>query len=168
MPFQSLINLPDGSDVFIDANILVYGLSGQSAQCRQLLERCSREEVTGITPFTILNEATHRFMLAEAHSRGLIRAESARALRENFTCIPGLTAYWRDTQRLLSLNLLLLPLDEAILRAAQSERQQASLLTNDSMIASCMRLYGISTLATNDEDFERVQGIAVYRPDDLA
>ncbi|MGH9691697.1 MAG: hypothetical protein ACRD4C_11550 [Candidatus Acidiferrales bacterium] len=34
------------------------------------------------------------------------------------------------------------------------------------MIVSCMREYGVSFLATNDADFERVAGITVFRPAD--
>lgn len=167
MPAQPLQKIPDESDVFIDANVFVYGLSGQSAQCKQLLERCSREEVFGICLYEIVNEATHRFMLAEAKSKGLITTESASHLRKKFGMIPILTEYWNDTERILNLNLLFLTTNDGILRGANHERQAAGLLTNDSMIVSCMRSYGISLLATNDGDFERVSGIQVFSPDDL-
>jgi hypothetical protein len=40
----------------------------------QLLERCSREDVTGLALFETVNEVTHRFMIAEALSKGLITA----------------------------------------------------------------------------------------------
>src|SRR2546426_854406 len=59
-------------------------------------------------------------------------------------CKPDRLYYWRDTERILNLNILLLPTNEAIVRNAQSERQQSNLLTNDSMILSCMRNYGIT------------------------
>lgn len=68
MPAQPLSQLPAGADVFIDANIFVYGLMGQSVQCRDFLARCAREELFGISLFEIVNEATHRFMLATAVS----------------------------------------------------------------------------------------------------
>ena len=167
MAAQLLEGIPDGSDVFIDANILIYGISGQSQQCRQLLERCSREEVIGICLFEIVNEATHRFMLAEARSKGLITSETARDLRQNFRLIPTLTDYWRDTERMLSLNILLLATNEDVVRVAQNERFSAGLLTNDSMLVSCMRQYGVRLIATRDADFERVAGITVFRPNDL-
>jgi Predicted nucleic acid-binding protein, contains PIN domain len=167
MPVWPLSLIPDGSNVFIDANIFVYGLSRQSAQCISLLERCSREELTGITLFEIVSEATHRFMLAEATARGLIPQASAGHLRRRFKAIASLTDYWQETERILNLNLLFIATDESIVRAAQNERQHALLLTNDSMIAACMRNYGISHLATNDRDFERVSGITVFEPNDL-
>lgn len=167
MPASALSSLSSRSFIFIDANIFVYGLSGQSGECRQFLDRCLREEVTGITLFETVNEVTHRLMLAKALSKGLITRGSAKRLRENFGLIPGLTDYWRNTERLLALNLLFVPVNEAILRGAHAERQAGGLLTNDSMIVSCMREYGVSLLATNDEDFDRVVGITVFKPTDL-
>jgi predicted nucleic acid-binding protein len=163
-----LSTIPAGSDIFIDANIFVYGLNKRSAQCLRLLERCSREEVTGISLFEIVNEATHKFMLAEASSRGVIALQgTASALRKKFTAIPTLITYWLETERILALNLLFFSTDEQIVRSAQSERQGTGLLTNDSMIMSCMREYGIPYLATADGDFDRASGITVFGPDDL-
>ena len=169
MAVQPLEQLPVGSNVFIDANVFVYGLSGHSPQCKSLLEKCSREEVTGVSLFEIVNEATHRFMLAEAVSKGFIQKESVGDLRKHSRAIiPTLTDYWLRTEMILNLNLLLLPTDDSILRNAQRERQQAGLLTNDSMIVSCMRIYGITSLATRDKDFHRVNGIVVFQPVDVS
>ena len=168
MAVESLPSVPNASDIFIDANIFIYGLSGQSAQCRRLLERCSREEVIGITLFEIVNEATHQFMMAEAKSKGLIQhSANAKELRQKYSIIPGLIDYWHDTERILSLNLLFIGSNDSLLQQAQAERQNACLLTNDSMIVSCMREYGIRYLATRDTDFERVRDITIFRPDDL-
>ena len=168
MPTQSLASLPGGTNVFIDANIFIHGLSGQSAQCWQLLERCSREEVTGITLYEILNEATHQFMLAEAVAKKHISlVKPADQLRAKFRIVSVLTDYWRQTERMLSLNLLFLSTEESIVRRAQVERAAAGLLTNDSMIVACMRQYGIQYLASRDRDFERANGITVFRPDDV-
>ncbi len=167
MAVESLPNLPDRSFVFIDANIFIYALTAQSAQCRQLFERCLREEVTGIALFETVNEVTHRFMIAEALSKGLITAGGAKALRNKFQQIPTLTEYWLNTQRMLALNLLFMPVNEAIIGNAQAVRQEAGLLTNDSMIVAGMREYGLFFLATNDSDFERVRDITVFKPTDL-
>src|SRR6185503_6420646 len=106
-------------------------------------------------------------MLAEAKSKGLIRVASARELRSKFRVIPSLIDYWTETQRILALNLLFLATEETIVRSANVERSTSCLLTNDSMIVSCMRHYGVSCIATSDNDFKRVEGVEVYRPDDL-
>lgn len=167
MPTLSIRDIPGGADVFIDANILIYGLVGQSVECKDLLLRCSREEVTGVCLFETANEATHRFMLAEAKSKGLISSENVRELRGKPEVVKGLADYWRNTERVLALNLLFVPLDEEILRTAYSERLAAGLLTNDSMIVSSMRFFGVSNLASADGDFDRVSGITVFGPSDL-
>ena len=167
MPVEPLANLPDQSFVFVDANVLIYALTAQSGQCRQLVERCLREEVKGITLFETVNEVTHRFMVAEALSKGLITAGGAKALRKRFQQIPILTDYWLNTERMLALNLLFMPVNETIIRRAQAVRQEAGLLTNDSMIVACMREYGLLFLASNDSDFERVRDITVFKPADL-
>lgn len=164
---QPLLSVPAGSDIFIDANIFIYALNRRSAQCSLLLERCSREEVTGISLFEIVNEATHIFMLAEAKAKGVTTNPSASELRKKHLNIPGLVDYWYDTQRILALNLLFFSTDEQIVRSAQSERQSACVLTNDSMILSWMREYGIQYIATADHDFERASGITVFGPDDI-
>ena len=167
MAVLPLSKVPSGSFLFIDANIFIYGLSRQSTQCHSFLDRCLREELTGITLFETVNEVTHRFMVAEALSKGLIASGGARALRRNLGLIPGLTEYWRNTERLLALNLLFLPVSEAILRGAQVERHAVGLMTNDSMIVACMREHGLTLLATSDMDFQRIPGITVFKPDDL-
>lgn len=167
MPIQPLPLIPTGTDVFIDANIFVYALQGKSAQCREFLRRCASEELYGISLLEIVNEATHQLMLAEAVAKGFIPSPSPKVLRKHFNQIPQLTVYWVQTQRILNLNLLLLATSEAIIHTAQLERQAAGLLTNDSMIAACMRDFGIRAIATNDGDFERVAGIVIYKPDDI-
>jgi predicted nucleic acid-binding protein len=167
VPRCSLRDIPSGTDLFIDANILVYGLAGQSSECRDLLLRCSREEVFGVCLYETVNEATHRFMLAEAMAKRLIPSETARELRSRPGVVQTLDDYWQNTQRVLALNLLFLALDEDVLRAGFFERHASGLLTNNSMIVSSMRLLGVLNLATADADFDRVVGITVYGPSDL-
>ena len=103
----------------------------------------------------------------EAQSKGLINNPTPRNLKGNCAVIRQLTDYWQKTVRLLNMNLLFLGLDDTIVRAAETERQSGCLLTNDSMIVSCMRNWGISVLATNDSDFVNLTGIIVYKPNDV-
>ena len=129
MAAAPLEDVPRGTDIFIDANIFVYGLNGSSAQCHRLIERCSREELTGLCLFEVVNEATHVLMVGEAFSKGLIPASNkVKALRADHRIIPRLVDYWSYTQRILSLDLLFLTTDDGIVRGAQAERQAASLL----------------------------------------
>lgn len=168
MPTEKLSNLPPGSDVFLDSNILIYALGGRSVECKQLLERCSREELSGITSFHVVGEVTHRLMCQEAQSLGFIReGNPTKQLQESPEIVRRLTSYWAEIERLLSFNLLFLSVDEAIVRAAQSVRTAAGLLNNDSIVVSCMKRFGIAYLASNDQGFDRVPDIFVFRPTDV-
>ena len=70
---DGIANLPAGTHLFIDANIFIYAFLGHSNQCRDLLGRCATEQVVGITSLDVVNEVTHRMMLAEALGSGVIR-----------------------------------------------------------------------------------------------
>jgi len=162
-----LPDLPTGARVCIDANIFVYALTGSSRQCLDLLQRCGRAEVAAIALFATLNESTHRLMLAEALARGIITRESAASLRRRPADVADLSLYWEQTQILLDLGILLLPLHREILIDAQELRRAYGLLTNDSVLLAAMRTTGVVALATADRDFERIAGLHLFRPDDL-
>jgi predicted nucleic acid-binding protein len=78
-----------------------------------------------------------------------------------------LSSYWANTQRLLALNIVFLPMEEDIVVRAQPERASAGLLTNDSIIVAAMREYGILQIATNDRQFDNVLGLSVFSPTDI-
>lgn len=165
----ALDTVPNGSDVLIDANVFVYGLSNVSPQCKNFLARCSREQIYGITLFEVIHEATHEFMRAEAKAKGLFTAQEkgAKYLSRHPQEVMRLTNYWANTQKILALNLVFLPGEEKIVVGAQRARAEAGLLTNDSIIVAAMREYGISKIATSDGMFSAVNGLSVFGPTDL-
>src|SRR5437660_706334 len=142
-----LPSLPDGSDVLLDANVLVYALCDLSEQCTDLLLRCEREEISGFATVEIVNEACHRLMVAEAYSRGLISRPNASSLRGKSDVIKSLTEYPTQLDRVLSSNLLILDLETARLRLAQRARDQFGLMTNDSMLIAAAFALGIRSVA---------------------
>jgi predicted nucleic acid-binding protein len=164
----ALDTVPDGSNVLIDANVFIYGLSNASPQCRNFLARCSREQIYGITLFEVIHEATHGFMRAEAKAK-LFTAEEkvVKYLSKHPEEVKRLNDYWVNTQKLLALNLVFLPEEEKIVVGAQRVRAEAGLLTNDSVIVAAMREYGVSQIATSDAIFGAVNGLSVFSPTDL-
>ncbi|MBI2361191.1 MAG: PIN domain-containing protein, partial [Deltaproteobacteria bacterium] len=148
-------------------NIFVYAFLGHATQCRDLLARCATEQVFGITSLDVVNEVTHRMMLAEALGSGVIKRDSVRELRGKWREIAKLTAYWAQTAGIFALNILVLTSDEARLHRAQTVRARHGLLTNDSLIVAAMDEYGIDSLATRDDDFDHVSGVTVYKPTDI-
>lgn len=167
MPLHALSTIPNGSNVFLDANVLIYGLGAGSAECVALLRRCAQEEVVDITSFHIISEVTHRLMIEEAKSKGLAGTQARKTLNDHPDRVRKLIDYWKDIERLLSINLLILTVDEEIIRDAQRERAAYGLLNNDSLTIACMRLCGISMLASRDIGFEHVSNIAVFAPTDV-
>jgi predicted nucleic acid-binding protein len=168
MPIAGLQTIPIGADVFIDSNIFVYALNGQSPQCSALLQRVSNEEIIGITSYHVVGEVTHKLMMAEFIAMGGPGANSARRyLKEHPGIVMGLTRYWTGVESVLAMNLLFLPVDEGIIKGAQPIRQQTGLLNNDSLITACMKYLGLTFIASNDEDFGAVNGFSVFKPTDV-
>jgi predicted nucleic acid-binding protein len=166
VPVDSLLNLPSGTDVLLDANILIYALGGRSQQCLGLLNRCAVEDVTGITTIEVVGDVCHRLMLAEAFATGAITKETAKQLKARPQVISGLTKYWTQTEGIFDLNLLVLALEESRLRT-QGTRALYGLLTKDSLIVAAAQDLGIECLASNDPDFERVPWLTLYKPSDV-
>jgi uncharacterized protein len=162
-----LPNLPSGTDVFLDANVFIYALGGQSQECVGLLRRCSTEEVFGITTLDVIQEVTHRLMLIEAVATGVITRGNAAALKGKWREVANLTQYWSLTTRIFGLNILILAADEPRLHRAHNIRSRQGLLTNDSLILAAMDEYGIECLATRDGDFDHVTPLTVYKPTDV-
>ncbi|MDO8585948.1 MAG: type II toxin-antitoxin system VapC family toxin [Armatimonadota bacterium] len=162
-----LDELSTGQEVFLDANVFIYAACVKSAQCMRMLRRCAREELYGVTTFEVLNEVTHRLMLAEALSTGIVTRESAASLARHPEGIRGLSTYWNQVERILQLNLIIVPADEARMRAANAIRAAYGLLTNDSMVVAAMEERGLIALASADTDFDRVFGLIRYAPFDL-
>src|SRR5713226_7238651 len=78
---RPLSDITDGSDLFIDTNIFIYGLTGKSPECKTLLERCSTERIAGMSLFEVLHEATHKFMIAEATQKGYFAGQPEKGAK---------------------------------------------------------------------------------------
>ena len=159
--------LPRGALVFVDANIFIYGLLGESRQCAHLIERCRKEEVAGVTTTEVVGEVCHRLMVKEAMDLGLIRRPAAAALKSKHDAIRGLRKYWELTARIFRWNLVVLGSNEARHRTAQRIRDAYGLLTNDSLVAAACFEHDIQSLASRDTDFDLITELKVYSPSDL-
>ena len=165
---MSLADLRDGDRVFIDANIFIYHFGGRSLECKALLERCARRELLGYTSTPILAEVLHRRMVAEAIANGLVTARTAvMKLGETPEMVKQLTQYEADVRRIPHMHLTILPLTLDIVQASAEVRKSEGLLTNDFFVVAFMREQGLTQLATANGDFDRVGGIAIYKPTDL-
>jgi len=167
MAVDRLANLPAGADVFLDANVFIYSFGGQSNECRDLLRRCATEEIFGVTTLEVINEVTHRLMLAEAVAKGIITRQNAAALKGKWRDVAMLGDYWTLTSRIFGLNILIVASDESRLNRAQIVRSTHGLLTTDSQILAAMNEFEIDCLASRDGDFDHISSLTIYKPSDI-
>src|SRR5271165_3765200 len=66
---MTFVSIPNGSQVFIDANTLIYHATADArygAACKQLMERIARREIDRLTSAHALGDVAHRVMTLEA------------------------------------------------------------------------------------------------------
>lgn len=167
MPVDILVNIPSASDIFLDTNIFIYALTGRSPQCEDVLARCARQDIFGVTTFEVINETTHRLMVHEAFDKGLIPRPRAEDLRQRTAVVRSLTDYWIQVSQLFVMNLIVVAAEESILRRAQIVREDYGLLTLDSLVVATMKEYEIQRLASHDRDFDPIASLTVHHPTDI-
>lgn len=166
---MTLDQIPSGVRVFLDSTIFIYHFIGASIDCRRCLERCERGEIKGVTSVTVLAEVTHRLMMMEALNRGLVSPGNvARKLRERPDIVKQLRVHQEDVEQIPLMGIDVLPLDlKGLLRSGELRRRHG-FLTNDSLVATAALDEGLTAVASADADFERLDGVSVFRPQDLA
>ena len=75
-----------------------------------------------------------------------------------------MTAFSLAIDQLLQSNLQVLAIPPPLLATAAALCQHLGLLTNDGLVAAVMQSNGLTKLASNDGDFDRVAGITRYGP----
>ena len=130
-----------------------------------MLKRIELGRVQGLTSSVALAEATHKVMLAEVvHRHGVAHQGLIARLKRHPALLNGLTSHHRvvATVRGLRLSVEAITLDLLARGAALSIQER--LLTNDALTLAVMEQPGMTILATNDDDFDTVSGITVYKP----
>jgi predicted nucleic acid-binding protein len=106
----------------------------------------------------------HKVMGEEARLVHSLDSGAVRFLQRHPAEITKLNAFVEAAKQLERLPITLLPVDLAILRQAAELAQQYGLLTNDAIIVALMQRHGLTHITTNDDDFDRVPGITVWKP----
>lgn len=162
------LDIPDGTRCFVDSNILHYALIptfDTSAACLELVDRA----IAGIVSFSvrvqILADVVHKAMISEAAQlAGRERSKIVGYLKKHPEIISRLVEWPKAIERLKSVPLQILSSDIDLVFDAAHLATAHGLLTNDAMIVALMHRHGITHLATNDDDFDRVPGITVWKP----
>jgi predicted nucleic acid-binding protein len=165
---MTFANLVTGDAVFVDANTLTYHFEPHArwgSACSQLLQWIENRQLVGYITSHVVAEVSHRLMTIEAHKvLGWQLAGIANRLRTNPTEVRKLALFRTSVEKLLQGKLQMLTITPALLAAGLAISQQLGLLTNDGLIVAVMQANGVTKLASNDSDFDRVPGITRYAP----
>jgi predicted nucleic acid-binding protein len=165
---MTFASIPQGSRLFLDANTLVYYFTADlryGAACLQLLDRIARQEIQGITSVHVVSDVAHRVMTLEAmHASGLPAKGIAAYLRQHPAEIQKLTRFRQAVDLVAQAGVQVVPIDFALVSAAAARSQQYGLLTGDALVVAVMQAHGLTNLASNDADFDRVPGLTRYAP----
>ena len=142
---MTFANIPPGSQVFLDANTLIYHASADpnyGAACKQLLERIARRDIEGFTSSHVLTDVAHRLMTLEAiASLGWAAKGIAVRLRHNRAENPKTQPFRQAIDDVVQMGVQVLPIDFSLVSAGTALSQQFGLLTGD---ATYRRRYAAS------------------------
>ncbi len=164
MTFADLVR---GDSVFLDANTFVYHFQPHSslgAPCTDLLKRIELQELSGYTSTHVLSELAHRLMTMEASALFNWSSKIVQHLQQNPAQVQRLTQFRSSLQKIQQMRIQVLTIPADMVDAAAGISQQIGVLSNDALIVAVMRANGLTHLASNDADFDRVPGLTRYVP----
>jgi predicted nucleic acid-binding protein len=163
-----LVTVQDGSALFLDANIFVYHFSGPTpytASCTQLLQRIENGAIFGFTSTLVVAETLHRLMIIEAVTTLQVEPKAAiRYLKANPKHVARLTQHLLVPDSIQAIGIEILSLEVDDIRASAGIKKEYGLLTNDAINLALMRRHSLTSIASNDSDFERVTDLLVWKP----
>jgi predicted nucleic acid-binding protein len=165
---MTFANLQKGDSLFLDANTLVYHFEPHpifGPACTQLLLRIEAQELGGWVSTHILTEIAHRLMMIEASRLpGVGPAKVKHRLQRHPATVQQLTQFRIALEEILLGRLQILNITPTLVVEAAKISQQTGLLSNDALIVAVMQANGLTHLASNDADFDRVPGLTRYGP----
>jgi predicted nucleic acid-binding protein len=165
---MTLANLATGASVFVDANVLVYHVSADPAfgpASTSFIRRIEQGDVRGFVSTHVLSELAHKAMLIDAsRTFGWPLTGALKRLQNNPALIGQLRSFRLALQQIQQTGIQILTVDPALIDAAAGVSQQTGLLSNDALIVAVMQHHGLTSLASEDADFDRVPGLTRYSP----
>ena len=160
--------IPSGTDVFLDANVLIYHFVGEpnyGAACTRLIERIEQLDLRGFTSAAVLSDAAHRIMTIEAMLKfgWPIKGLAAR-LQRHHAEIAKLILFQQAIEQVPCLGIDTCDINFDSVLIASKLSTQYELLSGDALIVSVMQSHGRTHLASHDTDFDRVPWIVRYSP----
>ena len=163
-----LNDLPVGNVVYVDSNIFIYDTTEHpkySLPCSNFLDRVESGGITGITSILTVNETIHKLSIIELSSKMKERPVSIiRMVKKDPSLLDALDIPYIAAEDIMDMNLEIVSFSNLIFEKALRFMKQHRLMSNDAVHLATMQRYGITNIATNDGDFERVRGLKVWKP----
>jgi len=163
-----LPDFPEDEVCFVDANILYYHFvetPSFSEICSDFLKRIESGKVIGYSSTAVLAEAIHKVMLAEVVSRwNLPRKGLVSRLQRRSDLVSQLSEHLQVIPTIQALNFRIESVTLDLLNLATQIPIQHTLLTNDALIVAVMQQENLTHLATNDDDFDTIPGLTIWKP----
>jgi predicted nucleic acid-binding protein len=122
-------------------------------------------ELAAYVTVPVLNDAAHKIMCSEAIGRfSQPRAGLVRWLKDHPERVRELAQAETALHLMDALPVELLPIDVGTLLAAQGVIRTTGLLASDGLILTVMRQHALTHLASNDDDFDLIPGLTVWKP----
>ncbi|MDD1754059.1 MAG: PIN domain-containing protein [Methanothrix sp.] len=161
-----LSDLPEGENIFLDANIFLYSAFDHptfGVPCRDFLARVDREELHGYSSGFVLNEVFHKLMISEIIDTFDVKAQYAKRLfKERPEILDELNDVWEEMDIINGFHIVIL--DAQTFPEFVQLSKRFHLMAMDSAHLAIMKLNGLTNLATNDADFERIPYLKVWKP----
>ncbi len=159
-----LEKIPLNSVVFVHSNIFNHFLD-ISEYCTDFLERIEMKELEAYTSTVVLAEVLHRLMIAEVVEKYDVKPGRAmKYLKEKPEVIPALEKCEIAIKEIPEFRVKILSISPETIFQSKSLRKKYNMLTNDSLNLCVMKANGLTDIATNDGDFERVDWVKVWKP----
>jgi len=160
-----LRDLPSKSRVFIDSNIFIYHFLDISEPCTDFLERVELREIEAYTSTVVIAEVLHRLMIAELIEKyGVKSSKALKYLKERPEVLSELEKCEIAVKEIQAFRIKILSVPIDAVFQSENLRKEYYLLTNDSLNVYVMKINGLTDIATNDFDFERVEWLKVWKP----
>jgi predicted nucleic acid-binding protein len=164
---MTFADLSSGDGIFLDANPLVYYFGAHALfgpTSKQLIERIEKHDLLGFTSTHVLSEAAHHLMTLEAASVFGWTSKVVQHLKNQPANIQKLVTFRQAVEKVPLLGIQVLTIPPDLVATAAAVSQHHALLSNDALLVAVMHANGLTNLASNDADFDRVPGLTRYAP----
>ena len=136
------------------------------ATCRAFLQNIESGTYFAATSALVLNEIVHKLILAETTKTYHLRSEneSKKLIEDKPETISSLTRVWKTYAVIRAYPLVIYSIDKATMDMATDLSSRYGLFISDATHLAVMKMNGISNIATNDNDFQRIDDINIYKP----